>query len=118
MSAQLLLWLGLAGLALMIGLMVAVAVARSLDGSSKRSQQQFADKMSELAQRAAKETKGQIGVPGSLSKVFASMAEATSDKAKGQKEKATRNPMNEAITGLTVVGVIIAIVVGIVAGDG
>ncbi len=118
MSAELLLWLGLAGLGLMIGLSVAVIVARSLDGSGKRSQQQIADKMSELAQRAAKESQGQVQLPGSLSKVFASMAESASHKAAGEKDKAARNPMNEAITGLTVAGVIIAVVVGIIAGDG
>lgn len=118
-TAQILLILGLVALLVLIGCSIVVGVARKLDGAKKDGQQKFADKMAELSRSAASAHKQTGGAPGSMSKVFASLAQAAADKANGDDDPGSSRDKkaSDFITGLTISAVIIVMVVGAIVGD-
>jgi len=115
-SATLLLVAG-GALAVMIGLLVVLIVARSLDGSSGAG----AAKLSEQIEKATTtlQAAGRSASKWSPGPLGITLAALTSQS--GENNKATddeRKGIKQFITGLAVAGGLIALIVGIITGDG
>ena len=125
MSAVLPLWIVGGVLAVLASMIVVLIVARSLDGSQAAGKQQFAAKLSELAQKATRD--GQTGaspawVSKALTETLTSFANASKDTRgdPAAKDAATagQRQIKAMLAGLAVVGVIIAMIVKAIVGHG
>lgn len=124
MTSLTLIWILCGLLALLVGMVVVLVVARSLDGSQADKQQALAQKLSELAQKAARD--GNTGNASSwTSGVFAQAISSLAASAQGDDDQKAKTPDSDSqkqtkalFTGLAIAGGIIMLIVGIVTGDG
>ena len=125
MSEVMMLWSVCGLLAILASMIIVLIVARSLDGSQAAGKQQFAAKLSELAQKATRD--GQAGaspawVSKALTETLTTFANASKDTrgdpALRDAATAGQKQIKAMLTGIAVVGVIIAMIVKAIVGNG
>ncbi len=125
MSAVMMIWILGGVLALLIGMMVVLSVARSLDGSKQQEREKFAAKMNALAAKATQHGQVSAGtgwVSGAVAKSLLTLATASKstddDPETGQSTTESRKQIKALFTGLAIAGGLIMLVVSIITGDG
>lgn len=125
MTSAMLVWILGGALAVLVGMLVVLVIARTLDGSHDDSQRQFADKISALAGKAR--TSGYLQsaptwLTGTVVSTLTSLADASKDTRGDPKAtdaaEAGRKQLQAMLTGLAVAGGVIMLIVGIITGDG
>lgn len=125
MSAVMMIWILGGVLALLIGMMVVLSVARSLDGSKQQERENFAAKMNALAAKATQHGQASAGtgwVSGAVAKSLSTLATASKstddDPETAKSTTESRKQIKALFTGLAIAGGLIMLVVGIIKGDG
>jgi hypothetical protein len=125
MSAVMMIWILGGVLALLIGMMVVLSVARSLDGSKQQERENFAAKMNALAAKATQHGQASAGtgwVSGAVAKSLSTLATASKstddDPETAESTTESRKQIKALFTGLAIAGGLIMLVVGIIKGDG
>jgi uncharacterized protein YneF (UPF0154 family) len=125
MSAVMMIWILGGVLALLIGMMVVLSVARSLDGSKEEDRKNFAVTMTALATKATQHGQASAGtgwVSSAVAKSLSTLATASKspddDPETARATSDSRKQIKALFTGLAVAGGIIMLIVGIIKGDG
>ncbi len=125
MSAVTLVWFLGAALAALVGMMVVLIVARSLDGSEAESRRNFAEKMTGLAQKATRSSQSgssSAWLSGAVAQTLTALADASKDTRGKPEDKdaaiAGRKQLKALMTGLAIAGGVLTLIVGIITGDG
>lgn len=117
MTSATLLLIAAGSLALMIGCIGILLVARKLDGSSGAGSAKLSGQIQKTtATLHAVSRSASKWSPGPLGAVLSALA-AESDGA-GKKPAEDNRTVKQIITGLAIAGGVIALVMGIIAGDG
>lgn len=114
MTAATLLWIAFGSLALIIILLVIVMVARSLEKSSGAGGPTSSGETSRPAPPSHR-TSSSKWTAASLNATLAAVMTESGDKTKTPEGKSTPK---QIITGMAVVAGVVALIMGIVAGDG
>lgn len=123
MTSITLIWILGGALAVLVGMLVVLIVARSLDGSQAASRAEFAAKLNALATKASKtSTSNSSGwVSGIMAQSLTALAAASqTGKDEDTKQAATdgQKQIKQLITGLAIAGGVILAIVGAIMGDG
>ena len=121
MSDVLMLWILGGVLALLMGMMVVLSVARSLDGSKEARRVKLEAKIDALTSRALQHSgTGWLsgGVSATLAALAAASADAKRDSDAQKPETDGRKQVKALLTGLAIAGGVIMLIVGIITGDG
>jgi hypothetical protein len=125
MSAVMMIWILGGVLALLIGMMVVLSVARSLDGSKEEGRNHFAATLTALATKATQPGQASAGtgwvssaIARSLSTLATASQSSDDDPETARATNDSRKQIKALFTGIAVAGGIIMLIVGIITGDG
>ena len=124
MNAVTLLWMLGGVMAVLVTMLAALIVARTLDDSRSETRDPFATKLAELTSRTTQHggtTSGMGWLSGGVSATLVALAAASAadkKKADAQPETASRKQLKAVLAGLAIGGAILMAIVGSVVGDG
>lgn len=117
MTSATLLLIAAGSLALMIGCIAILLVARNLDGSSGAGSAKLSEQIEKTtATLHAVSRSASKWSPGPLGAALSALAAESGDASKKPTED--NKTVKQIITGIAIAGGIIALVIGVIAGDG